>query len=81
MSRGLKKYKHLVNSKTIYCCICGELILSAKELTREHEPPLSRGGQPHQWKLAHKSCNNRKGALTQEEYIAWLALEKKRHGR
>lgn len=68
------------NGNAIRCCICGELIERQKDISREHEPPLSRGGRPWQWKYAHKWCNNQKGALTLEEYKVWLELEKKRHG-
>jgi hypothetical protein len=64
-----------------YCCICGYAINTPKELSKEHEPPLSRGGTQGGWQLAHRSCNSRKGALTAEEYAVWLALERKRNGR
>ncbi|MDR1361379.1 MAG: HNH endonuclease [Rickettsiales bacterium] len=67
-------------SEPILCCICGAAILNPKELSKEHEPPLSRGGTKNGWAWAHKSCNNRKGALTQQEYQQWLILEKRRHG-
>lgn len=69
----------LLNARQLYCVICGELILNAKDISQEHEPPKSRGGKVigH----AHKACNNRKGALTQEEYESWQRLEAIRTGR
>lgn len=76
-----KELRNLINSSALYCCICGELILNVEEATKEHEPPLSRGGQPGKWQWAHKRCNNVKGALTIEEYKMWLLLENKRNGR
>lgn len=68
-----------LKARELYCVICGELILSAREVSREHEPPKSRGGKIVGY--AHKSCNQRKGALTQEEYDLWLHLENIRTGR
>ena len=64
-----------------YCCICGYAITNPKDLSKEHEPPMSRGGQRNRWQWAHKSCNNRKGALTVDEYQLWIALERKRNGQ
>ena len=77
-----QRWRNLINSKeALYCCICGELILDRKDASREHEPPLSRGGKRDQWKYAHKKCNNQKGALTMEEYKLWCELEAKRNGK
>lgn len=69
----------LLNAQQLYCVICGELILSAKDISQEHEPPKSRGGKVIGY--AHKACNSRKGALTQEEYELWQKLEAIRTGR
>ena len=55
------------------------LILSAKDISQEHEPPKSRGGKVVGY--AHKACNSRKGALTQDEYELWQKLEAIRTGR
>lgn len=75
-----KKTRNLVNTKPIICCICGLAITDAQELTKEHEPPLSRGGQPDKWKWAHKSCNHDKGALLMDEYRLFCELRRKRDG-
>lgn len=77
-----RRWHNLINNgKALYCCICGELILNRKDASKEHEPPLSRGGKRDQWKYAHKWCNNLKGALTMEEFKLWYELEAKRNGR
>lgn len=77
-----RRWHNLINNgKALYCCICGELILNRKDASKEHEPPLSRGGKRDQWKYAHKKCNNTKGALTMEEYKLWCELEAKRNGK
>lgn len=75
-----KKTRNLVNTKPIICCICGLVIANEDELSKEHEPPLSRGGKKDNWKWAHKSCNHDKGALTLEEYRLFCELRKKRNG-
>jgi hypothetical protein len=78
-----KTYRNLVNQssdKLIICHLCGLPILSRAEFSRDHCPPLSRGGRKSNWKPAHKTCNNTRGALTAEEYQQWLALEQKRNG-
>lgn len=72
---------NLINSKQLFCCICGQLITDIKQVSREHEPPLSRGGERDKWKYAHKGCNNHKGALTLEEYKLFLELLAKKNGR
>lgn len=76
------RWRNLINCKgALVCCICGEAILNRKDASKEHEPPLSRGGKRDQWKYAHKWCNNLKGALTIEEFRLWCELEAKRNGR
>lgn len=74
-----KRLLAMLKARELYCVICGELILSAKDISREHEPPKSRGGKIVGY--AHKKCNQRKGALTQEEYDLWSRLESIRTGR
>lgn len=71
----------LINSKQLFCCICSQLITDIKQVSREHEPPLSRGGEHDQWRYAHKECNNNKGSLTLEEYKLFLELLAKKNGR
>jgi 5-methylcytosine-specific restriction endonuclease McrA len=65
-----------------YCCLCGKPIYKIKDYNVEHLLPTSRGGRndPSNWRMAHKTCNSEKGALTFEEYKLWLELESKRHG-
>lgn len=54
--------------KVVRCCICGLEILPTEQMNREHEPPLSRGGQQDQWQWAHKVCNSVKSNLTMPEF-------------
>lgn len=65
-----------------YCCLCGKPIYKAEDYNIEHLHPTSRGGRndASNWRMAHKKCNEKKGALTFEEYKLWLELERKRHG-
>jgi hypothetical protein len=79
-----RTYRNLVNlspDKVILCHLCGMPILSRKEYSKDHCPPLSRGGKKKDWKPAHKACNNIRGALTMEEYAVWQELEHRRNGR
>jgi hypothetical protein len=78
-----KTYRNLVNQapdRVILCHLCGLPILSRKEFSRDHCPPLSRGGAKNRWKPAHKECNHTRGALTIEEYKLWLRMERIRNG-
>lgn len=79
-SKMNKKTRNLINLGALKCCICGLAITNADELSKEHEPPLSRGGSRDNWKYAHKKCNHDKGALTLEEYRLFCELRKKRNG-
>lgn len=74
-----RRLMSLLKGKALYCVICGELIESANQISKEHEPPKSRGGSVVGY--AHKKCNQRKGALTAEEYALWEKLEAIRTGR
>jgi len=75
-----KRFLAITKNKRLICCICGLEILTSKEVSKEHESPLSRGGNENNWKWAHKKCNNDKGALTQPEYELFLKLIKIRDG-
>lgn len=75
-----KQTRNLINLGALKCCICGLAITKIEDASREHEPPLSRGGQKDRWKWAHKSCNNDKGALTLDEYRLFCILRQKRAG-
>lgn len=81
--KQFKKYCEMqIETKTAYCCLCGGLIKKKNEYNIEHLQPLSRNGANDisNWRIAHKKCNSRKGALTFEEYKLWLELERKRNG-
>lgn len=71
-----------IETQTAYCCLCGKLIKKKNEYNIEHLYPMSRGGANNvsNWRIAHKTCNSKKGALTFEEYKQWLLLEAKRNG-
>lgn len=71
-----------IETQTAYCCLCGKLIRKKNEYNIEHLHPISRGGanDVSNWRISHKVCNSRKGALTLEEYKQWLLLEAKRNG-
>lgn len=64
---------------TIICPYCLKPIPKG-ELTKDHEPPLSRGGTKDKWVFACRKCNNKKGSLTAEEFLEWKRLEKIRNG-
>lgn len=64
---------------TIICPYCLKPIPPSK-LTKDHEPPLSRGGTKNRWIYACKECNNKKGSLTAAEFAEWKRLEKIRNG-
>lgn len=72
-----------IETKTAYCCLCGNLIKKKQEYNIEHLQPVSRGGldDVSNWRVAHKECNAKKGALTFDEWKMWLRLEAKRTGR
>lgn len=55
--------------KALICCICGLEILAKERKNREHEPPLSRGGEPKNWQWAHAICNCIKANMTMEEFV------------
>lgn len=72
-----------IRTETAYCCLCGKPIYKIKDYNIEHLQPRSRGGRDDisNWRICHKTCNSKKGALTFDEYKQWLALEAKRNGR
>ena len=71
-----------IETQTAYCCLCGKLIKKKDEYNIEHLTPVSRGGanDVSNWRISHKVCNSRKGALTFEEWKLWCVLEAKRNG-
>ena len=72
----------LLNARQLRCVICGQLILSQRDYSVEHEPPRSRQAEcgPSKTYPAHRSCNNDKGALTLEEYRLFCMLRDKKNG-
>lgn len=77
-----KMYKISYKKDYVYCYICNKKITNPNDLTADHEPPKSRQKELGTSKLypCCQHCNNKKGALTYDEYKQWLALERKRHG-
>ena len=62
------------------CCLCGSHIDDTlvspdpMSLTLEHLTPIARGGRHDLDNIgfSHRTCNNRKGTKTLEEYRAWV---------
>ena len=66
-----KRYLAQIKAGTLYCYLCGMLILSEKDFSFDHVFPKSRGGQTtdDNMKPAHKKCNSDKGNMLLEEYL------------
>jgi len=62
----LLRLKH----KELFCALCGELILNADELSKDHIVPKSKGGpnSPSNYQPAHKRCNSKRGCMTMREW-------------
>ena len=60
------------------CVLCGKPITDIKQLSTEHLLPKSKGGTSadNNVEPAHKRCNNRKGCMTYEEWLIFIAKEK-----
>ena len=71
-----------IETQTAYCCLCGRLIKKKDEYNIEHLQPVCRGGvnDVSNWRISHKVCNSRKGALTFDEWKSRCVLEAKRNG-
>lgn len=63
-----KATKSFLIRKSDLCALCGKPILTMKDATIDHIIPLSKGGVHgiQNMQLAHYSCNNSKGAGTNE---------------
>lgn len=72
-----------IKAEIAYCYLCGKPIISIKDYNIDHVYPLSRGGKdiPSNWAMAHKKCNEEKGALLLDEFKQYLYLKAKRDGR
>lgn len=72
MSRAtlMKQWRKQINSKTLFCYLCGELILRQADLSADHVIPKSKGGPTEDYNLrpAHKSCNCAKSDMSLEEF-------------
>lgn len=62
---------HLIAKYGSNCYLCLEAFKTAKDITFDHWMPLSKGGADdlENYRLAHSSCNQLKGALTPEEFL------------
>lgn len=71
-----------IKAQTCYCYLCGKIIKKPEDFNLDHSVPLSRGGAdtPDNWRISHKECNSKKGALTYGEWVLWQELERKRFG-
>lgn len=60
----------LINKHGAVCAICTEPFKSMKEITFDHKTPISKGGldELDNLQLAHLSCNQEKGTMTDEEF-------------
>lgn len=56
------------------CAYCGKQITDPNDFTQDHQLPISRGGETKESNLvpACMHCNQEKGMLTAEEYMAVL---------
>lgn len=65
------EYIYQIYHGGLICYLCGELILSAQELSLDHKKPRSKGGTSSRDNLAptHKKCNCEKDNLTIEEFV------------
>lgn len=64
---------HLIAKYGSVCYLCQEPLESAKDITFDHWEPLSKGGldELENYRLAHFECNQLKGALSPEEFMAF----------
>lgn len=69
--------ERLIKRDKSICYLCGDKVDISKDTNDnyypciEHLTPIIKGGT-HTWdnvKLAHRICNNRKGIMTEEEYV------------
>ena len=60
------------------CTYCGKQITKPEDFTQDHQLPLSRGGktEPSNLVPACMHCNEEKGMLTADEYMAVLNYRK-----
>lgn len=61
---------HLITKYGFFCHLCKEPFKSMKDITFDHQIPISKGGFDllENYRLAHRECNMAKADMTQEEY-------------
>lgn len=71
-----------IRMESCYCYLCGKIIKQKDHWNLDHQTPVSRSGinNPTNWRPTHVECNEKKGALTYEEWLLWQELERKRFG-
>lgn len=77
-----RRWKKLYGSQVFFTCPYCLKTFPLNKSTKDHIVPKSRGGKttPDNIVLCCKPCNQRKGALTPDEYAEWLRLEHIRTG-
>ena len=72
----------ILGQLTPLCVYCGKQITDPNDFTQDHQLPLARGGQTVSSNLvpACLHCNQEKGMLTSEEYMAVLNYRKTKQG-
>ena len=78
----MKRWKQLYGISYVFTCPYCTKEFPISESTKDHKIPRSRGGktEPDNIILCCKTCNNKKGALTDKEFLEWKRLEFIRNG-
>lgn len=75
-----RQWLALLKDDKLYCVLCGQLIINAKDISVEHYVPKSRGGSKGLYNCfpAHKICNEIKGNLLPDEWnkTKFILIEK-----
>lgn len=76
--RLMKHWREQVNAKTLYCYLCGKLILRQSDLSADHVIPKSKGGLSTAENLqpAHKLCNSKKGDKSLQQYLKQMRKQR-----
>lgn len=78
MTRSLKALKiewhKQCRERTLYCYLCGQLILKESEISADHVIPQALGGETKESNLkpTHIVCNNLKGTMPVEQFQSIL---------
>lgn len=78
----MKKWKQLYSIDGFFTCPYCLNVFPISEATKDHKNPFARSKNksPNNIEIVCKTCNNRKGMLTLDEYKLWSLLEKVRNG-